>query len=534
MVAKTVLIGLDGATFTVLKPLFSAGLMPFLADFAETGVQAPLRTVIPALTPPAWTSLVTGRSPGQHGIFDFFQRESADSHTLRFATANDILTPHTIWSLANRGGLRAMALNFPLTFPAPKLDGYVIPGWMPWRQLRLGCHPKSLYARLQTLPGFHPDQLAMDMAHEEKALEGCPPDEYPDWIAWHIRREERWAEIVSMLMQDDPPCELVTVLFDGVDKLQHLFWRFLDPAFAHTVRRPWEKRVQQACRDYFARVDALLAGIVRQAGPDATVIVASDHGFGPQERTFFVNAWLEQRGDLAWADRRAARPDASKTLGIGQIARHGHLLDWARTRAYVPMPSSNGLHIVRAGPDTPGGISEAEYESFRDGLLADLLTLRDPADGRPVVREVWKREDIFAGPRLELAPDLTLVLQDGGLVSILGADAVVAPRPQPMGTHRPLGVFLARGPGLRRGEALEALSILDVAPLVLHSLGLPIPVSMEGAVPSAAFEAAALATRPVVTAPAVDGDAPASTAAGLDASAEAALIQQLRLLGYVE
>ena len=71
MTTRTVLIGLDGATFTVLDPLMARGVMPFLRDFIAQGVRAPLRSVIPALTPPAWTSLVTGKRPGQHGVFDF-------------------------------------------------------------------------------------------------------------------------------------------------------------------------------------------------------------------------------------------------------------------------------------------------------------------------------------------------------------------------------------------------------------------------------------------------------------------------------
>ena len=98
-------------------------------------------TFLTGTEPPAWTSLVTGRGPGAHGIFDFFRSEPGPSGSIRFLTSRDVECP-TLWSLASDAGLRSTVLNFPLTFPAPKIAGHVVSGgFMPWRQLRLGCHP---------------------------------------------------------------------------------------------------------------------------------------------------------------------------------------------------------------------------------------------------------------------------------------------------------------------------------------------------------------------------------------------------------
>jgi len=539
MKKQTVLIGIDGATFAILDPLIVHGVMPFLKEFIASGVRAELRSVIPPLTPPAWTSLVTGRSPGQHGVFDFFRKEAADSQHICFMTARDVGC-ETIWEVVDRHGLRATVLNFPLTFPPPRINGHVVPGgWMPWRQLRLGCHPAGLYDRLKALPGFNPRELAMDMAHEEKVLEGCQRDEYEGWIALHIRRERQWFNVLRYLMQEDPT-ELTAILFDGVDKLQHLCWRFLDPVYAGELRLPWEQRVRAQCLEYFRQLDELLAEIVELAGPEATVVTVSDHGFGAQARTFFVNAWLQQRGYLAWADGKGPRASDTAVLGVGQLARHVYLLDWERTRAYAAMPSSNGIHIVRPLPPWEGGAGgvDGEYEPFRNQLIEELCALKDPLSGEPVVSQVWKREDAFAGPYLELAPDLTLELQDGGLVSILASETVVSPRPEPSGTHRPEGVFVARGPGIRQGARLSALSILDVAPLVLYSLNLPVPEDMEGRLPTEALEPGALRARPAETVARPESATVelSHTLVGpvLDEEAEAEILRRLRALGYVE
>src|SRR5947199_4099684 len=129
---QVLFIGLDGATFTVLDPMMERGIMPFLRDFVAAGVRAPLRSTLPPLTPPGWTSLITGKRPGQHGVFDFFRRESPDSEFFRFAVSGDIGT-ETIWSIASKGGQRVIALNYPLMFPPPAVNGSIVPGgWIPW------------------------------------------------------------------------------------------------------------------------------------------------------------------------------------------------------------------------------------------------------------------------------------------------------------------------------------------------------------------------------------------------------------------
>src|SRR5262249_7326130 len=161
-------------------------------------------------------------------------------------------------------------------FPPPRIDGNVVAGLIPWRQLRLGCHPSSLYERLKKLPGFKQRELAMDTVLEEKALEGCKAEEDEGWIDLHIRREQRWAEVLRTLMTEDA-CELTGVLFDGVDKLQHLCWRFLDPEYAERLSTPWELKIRDRCQEYFRRLDGLLEDIVERGGREATVVLASDH-----------------------------------------------------------------------------------------------------------------------------------------------------------------------------------------------------------------------------------------------------------------
>jgi predicted AlkP superfamily phosphohydrolase/phosphomutase len=538
MTGKTVFIGLDGASFTVLDPLLSRGVMPFLRNFLAQGVRAPLRSVVPPLTPPAWTSLMTGKRPGEHGVFDFFQKESVDSRYFRLSGSQDIGS-ETIWSLAGARGLHSTALNFPQMFPPPTLNTRVLPGgWMPWKQLRLGCHPPDLFDRLKALPSFNAKELAMDMALEEKALEGCAADEYADWVGLHARRERRWCDILLYLMREEPS-ELTAILFDGVDKLQHLCWRFLDPACKSANPSSWERAMTEACEGYFRKLDGLIAEIADCAGPDANLVFASDHGFAPSSDIFYVNSWLAQEGFLKWSD--AAAKDETCNVGIGHLARHTFELDWEHTLAYAATPSSQGIHIARRPAEGGLGVPPESYDRVKRDIVNGLRGLRNPSTGKPVVAELWTRDDAFAGPFEEMGPDITFLLDDTGVASILRSDQIVKRRSEPVGTHHPVGVFFAGGPAIISGASLPEISILDVAPLLLYLLDVPIPDDLSGRLPTEVIDPLALDQRPASATTQVCHDpifaaVSASFPAGLayDADEEATVLKRLKALGYVD
>jgi len=328
------------------------------------------------------------------------------------------------------------------------------------------------------------------------------------------------------------PTELTAVMFEGVCLLPLLCWRFI-VLLNCAVTESWDADVRAGCLAYFRAVDDVIAGILELAGPETTVVVASDHGFGPQVRTFFVNTWLAEQGHLSWIEGREPRAGQGQTLGMSHLARHVYQLDWARTAAYAPMPSGNGIHIVRKNGDGPG-VRPEELDGFCERLIDALRAVRDPETGEPVVARVWKGDEIFSGPRRDVAPDLTLELTDGGLVSILAAATAVERRPDPTGTHRPEGIFIAAGPGIRRGARVEMLSILDVAPLLLYGLDLPIPVAFEGRLPDNCFMAGWLDARPPRHEVETERQRARDAAPPLDPRAEAEIMRRLQALGYVE
>jgi predicted AlkP superfamily phosphohydrolase/phosphomutase len=530
---RTLLIGMDGATFTVLDALTSSTdgrepVMPFLARIYRGGARSKLRSTINPLTPPAWVSLMTGRSPGEHGILDFIRAEERGEDVFfTLFDSRDCLV-EMIWTLAANQGKRTVALNFPFTAPPPKdFDGFMVPGFVPWRHLRRNTVPSDLYDRLVALPDFNPKELAWDFNQEKQAMEALSDEDRENWVRYHLPREQQWNRIAQYLLAEEAP-DLMAVMFDGVDKLQHQAWQFIDPRIEANPKDDYHRRMRSLCQDYFRQLDGFIEGLVTRAGDDVRVFLASDHGFTGTTEIVRINSFLAEKGHLRW------KPDPTDSAEAAR--REDSMfanLDWDGTTAYCGTPSSNGIVIRVAREPGQRGVSPEEYEDYRDRLIAELADLRDPKTGECIIREIHKREDVYAGPAMENAPDLLMVLRDFGFVSIKNKTPVVEPRDEVAGTHHPDGVFLAFGKGIKRGAMVAPHNIVDVGATLLYSLGLDVPSDFEGRVAEAVFTPEHLARHPVVIGAPTTGQMADEDANEMSEQEEEQIKAQLRMLGYL-
>lgn len=539
MSSRVVIFGLDGATYTVLDDLVRRGVMPYLGRFMGEGARGTLMSTVPPLTPPSWTTMVTGRSPGAHGIFNFLQFESENSPYLRIISSREVKC-ETLWSMVSRAGGRAGSLNFVAHSPPQKINGYIIPGWVPWRWVKKHSHPEGLIDRLKgELPGFDLQAMAMNFQEEEKAVAGNQLHDYEPWIDLHVKRERQWFNCLKHLLINEP-CDVVGIVFDGVDKLQHLVWEFLDPAAAPPNPSAEFLRIRERCWDYFRQLDSFLEETVGIVADDGLVLIASDHGFTGTREIVYINTWLEQEGYLTWKNGAAVESDESQGLGAAHPYHLTHL-DMSRTSAFATSASSNGIHIPIAGIRGECGLSAGEYEAFRDELRDALLTrCVDPATGEPLITRVWTREEIFAGPNMSNAPDLTVALRDHGFFSVLRSDSVLKRRTAIMGCHHPEGVFVARGANVCPGTTIDPIHLLDIAPTVLYALGIPVPHDLEGRIASEIFTPDRLRAVPPTfngrtdRAGLADPSSVAEDQPFTDAEGEAQVMMRLRALGYIE
>ena len=529
---RTLFIGLDGATYTVLDSLTKATadgeiVMPFMRQVMANGARALLRSTPVPLTPPAWVSIMTGRTPGHHGVFDFVRAEERNDEVFfTLSDARDVRV-ETIWSIASRQNRSIVSLNFPITAPPKPVNGSLVPGFVSWRHLRRNVTPPVLFDRLKAVPGFNAQELAWDFEKEPQAAVELSPNEAEDWVRYHVAREEQWFRIAEKLLDEDRP-DLMAVMFDGTDKIQHQAWRFLDPELIDRDRSDFAQRMIGHCRSYFRHLDSYIERLVTLAGPDTQVFFASDHGFCATTDVVRINSLLHDLGYLQWQQK-----DGSEA-GVRREKAWFANLDWRRTVAYCRTPSSNGVNIRIARHPGEAGVSPETYEPFRERLIRQLKDLREES-GRPVFRDVCKREELFSGPATVEAPDIVLGLWDNGFVMIRDGSPAIGQRPTPMGTHHPDGIFIAYGPGIQRGVRTELQQVADVAATLLHSLDLPVPADFEGKVAEPFFTSDFRSSRPArsgsPTLPVKDGEVQSGDMGDAD---KEKILKQLQLLGYME
>jgi predicted AlkP superfamily phosphohydrolase/phosphomutase len=317
-------------------------------------------------------------------------------------------------------------------------------------------------------------------------------------------------------------------MFDGVDKLQHQAWLYIDPKQQEGELSDYHKRMRSLCMDYFRQLDGFIEKLVSAAGPDAQVFLASDHGFTATNEIVRINTYLHEKGYLKWRDV----PDTEE--GRRREDSMFAYLDWKETVAYCRTPSSNGINIRVAREPGDSGIKPEEYEAVRDRLIRDLEDFKDPESGERIIREVHKREDVFPGEAMQDAPDLLLVLRDYGFVSIKNKVPAVEPRPEIAGTHHPDGVYIACGPGIAKGASIGRRKIMDVGATLLHSMGLEVPVDFEGRVPDAMFTTEHRATHPILIGEPTRKGGKAQESQDMSEGEKDKIMEQLQLLGYME
>jgi predicted AlkP superfamily phosphohydrolase/phosphomutase len=500
---RVFIIGLDGATWDVLRPLMDRGHMPRLKQFCAEGTSGTLWSTVPPITPAAWTTFMTGKSPGTHGIIDF-ERYDVRTNRLTLNTTSCLGDVRTLWQILGDKGLRVGCISIPMTYPPTPVNGFLVSG--------LGTPNRD-------------SNFTWPAELKEDVLRLCP--DYGFGERWQRRalggravfaenleaicRSFHHGETLARELGDRHGWDVLMVVLKLVDNLQHKTWKHIDPRWTH--RDP--KRTEAVVR-CFAELDTVFGNMVEYADRNqATVFVMSDHGHGSLEGQAQPNWLLQQWGFLAihsaaeaanrglgWL-RRMRKRRRGAFAGGGFSIEHDLAVDLSATQACVMHAGMAGfLYLNLAGRQETGIVPPERYEALRDELRERFLdvTDRDPS-GRTirVFRDVHKPEELYGCTRAdrEWLPDLLLVPHESlAVVRKIRTSAPVRwlPWRRLEGTHRDNGIFAARGPGIARGRTLDA-HIIDSTPTVLAMLGLPVPDDMEGRVMEGAFDPPVSITR---------------------------------------
>ena len=497
---STLVIGIDAACETVMEPLITDDELPVLSGLLDKGTSDQLASQIPPWTPSAWPSLYTGTNPGKHGVFDFL---TFDGYEWSVVDRSCVRTP-AIWEYLNVHDRTSVVVNVPVTHPPTRFDGALVPGYTAPENPT--CQPDGILADIRDAIGayrVYPRHTGQDDAPRDEIIEE------------HISMTEMRGAAFRYLVDRFEP-DFGFVQFQGTDSVVH--------------ELPEDEK---ALRAVYQAVDQEIGAIIKHSYPEY-VFVVSDHGIGPYDgyevrlnevlrNAGYLSAVEGGRGMPTWAsvrDTKLAKGNANTKPSQGalervasRLARIGltpqqakpllellGLTEWVKrilpteamdamreqvdfphSKAYVRSRIECGVRINLEGREPNGIVPPEEYEAVRDEIIGLLSELQSP-DGEYVFETVDRREAFFDGPAITDAVDVVTVPTDFDyfLSAQLGNDIFKAPR-EPW-NHKYDGIISILGPDIDGDFSIANATILDVAPTVLATLGIPIADRMDGRV----------------------------------------------------
>jgi len=504
-VRRLLIVGWDCADPDITASLCARGKLPHLAKIQKRGIHTSIASTVPPSSLPAWTTAFTGVEPGRHGLTEYVRKEPG-AYRLRLASSAD-RRAETLFSSAHRAGLRVACLGVPGTWPPEKELDVCVAGF---------DSPLSQKAPAEAfVPGFLHEKLLEKHLHWP--FGGV--DELAVGPGWHRKARETLLEsteqkirVAEEILHSDW-FDLFTVVFSEIDTASHHFWAFHDSG---SPRHRSDPVLEGTLEDVYVALDRALGRLLARLDENAAVMVVSDHGAGgASDHVVCLNRWLASLGWLrfkglsgipgrlasmaqGFLSRRLPAsfkeallrgPAAPLVMRADALSRFGGL-DLPDTRAYSDeLPQNPGIWINLRGRDPHGTVEPGtEYERLRDEIIEKLEAARDAQSGRPLVARVLKREEAFAGPCADRAPDLLVELASwdgykllaapsagrrGKIVRQLAPSELIGSKGVGVsGVHRSRGILAAAGPGLPDEKSLEKATLLDVFPLAASLLGL--------------------------------------------------------------
>jgi predicted AlkP superfamily phosphohydrolase/phosphomutase len=562
---KFFILGLDGATFDIIDRMIPEGRLPAFARMKEEGVFGRLESVANQRSAAAWTSFQTGTKPCKHGIFEFYDT-IPETYNLEFVHAGSRVG-QSIWNILSGKGRKVGVINVPMSYPAERVDGFLIAGIdCPSVRSKGFTWPRELAGELRRMAGPYMIEPGLT-----GAMVGGRVREAVDMIGIDLDQKMNTARHLMKTR----PWDVFVVVLRSLDAVQHSFWKYMDSLHPDHDRRKAEE-FGGVIDNTYSKIDSFLGELIESLDKNTTLLVMSDHGFGRKHAaTGQLNQWLESRRHLTcrkpgggsrgllgrlhktavgltsrrmkerlWNAFPSLRDNVQSRLCFANI-------DWKGTRAYSDSLFAN-VRVNLKGRERDGVVNPgAEYDSLVAHLVGGLAGLRDSKSGEKIVSDVLLGEAIYEGPHRGKAPDILIRWREDIVISgiaIENRDRLRSPATPPIpgedhriisGDHHLHGVFLARGPDLRNGVEIDGAGIIDLAPTILHGLDLPVPDDMDGRVLEAIFLpgfSAAGKVRLEKTAFRDDrrreGNSAGIDAYGTDEKAE--IRKRLKSLGYVE
>ena len=450
---RVLVIGWDGATFRSIDPLVAAGRLPNVKALLARGVSARLESTIIPISSAAWTGAVTGKHPGQTGVYSFFSPIANDTDVELVSSKSVKAAP--IWRILSGHGLRSTIFGVPITYPPELMDGVLVGGMLSPFDAPY-THPPE-YADELRATGFVPD-LGIWRNHEPSSIK-----RFEEQL--NLKRDA----VLKLLARED--WSLSWIVFKSLDVMKHRTYR---GGTAEPVATQYE------------RLDAVLGEILQQVGDDTEVMLISDHGFTTYDMRFNLHEWMLREGfSIPRADSSSSGPASGSDLASRRASEHKRRiesLDLAKSKGFAAACEGHFGSIRLNLADRDFEESESTTKEALSEIEERLRALVDPVSKQAIVTRIHRASELYPGPHLERLPDLLFEVDPRYLVSSAQAGQIFSRSRAPRPDHDRYGIFIGAGPSFTHSEARGEHRIFDIAPTALHLLGLPVYEEMTGEV----------------------------------------------------
>jgi predicted AlkP superfamily phosphohydrolase/phosphomutase len=488
---RVIVIGLDGATWDLLKPWADKKELKNIGDLIKDGVWGNLISTIPFTTGPAWTSFSTGKNPGKHGIFDFVYLQKGK---LKLHSSSDIKS-EPVYEILSHGGIKSIIIGLPLSFPpSDSFNGIMLSDFL--------FHSKAIFPPEKEKYLKNYEMISNILKRGEPLLEDIKATTQMQMqTAKELFLNEKW--------------QFFFFLISSTDHISHYFWDDINQ----------ETTLGKEAKRLFYMADEMIGWIKYNMQQEDFLFIISDHGFGKYEKAFHINQLLKNTSLLKTKIEMAINPISLKdhinklknqdkkkeTVIVRSLIKilnssiikklyridklpkinklfirlglplYREVIDFKKSSVYNPSMGTMGLYINLSKENESLLINKLNNLKYRGELL---------------FKKVIRNKEIYNGKFSDDGPQLLLIPNKHFITSFLSKKVIT---PFSLSSfHRLNGIFMAYGYNIKRGKRIEFFNIYDLAPTILHIFGLLVPSDMDGAVLKSIFnEDSEIFNRPI-------------------------------------
>lgn len=507
---KVIVIGLDGGTWNVIEPLVNEGKLPTIASLMKQGCYGNLESSIPSVTFPAWKCYSTGKNPGKLGVYGHFD-VNIKKQKFVFNNSSSFKSKE-VWDYLGERDEICGVIGMPTTYPPKRINGFMITE---------GAVNESRY----TYPKILGPELKEKFNYKFTINDLFEKDKDRNILEFKKIVGQRFEVAKYLLIRFKPTFFNLTIFY--TDSIQHFYWKYMENN---------DEKYGKVIEDFWMLIDEGIKSVLEEFHDEEIyVVLMSDHGFTSTKAKFNISQWLIEKGYLVLKSRKVLlnilyklgynKYWLDRAISIFKKLRILPLLrkipdEWKR-KILLPAPDEEGGIRGKFAPDSiinwekskviPTQLGPIyintnviplgeEYEIFRNQLIEEIKTIKNPNTGENLAKEVYKGEEIYT-KYTNRPVDIVIEPNDGyEIFSIVSSEELWNfSRAIWSGTHKLHGIFCINGPDIKKGVKIQGAKIYDLAPTILHIFGTPIPKDMDGRVLKEIFkEASKLAKREIV------------------------------------